>query len=258
MKINHFLTSSIIIAAILAAPEGAIGQKPADNLTSQVKDDGMLHVEDYQAERGENVFALQFPSEGNPKLLDSIRNWMNQTLGGGYSGNLADGKQFFDFYAKDLVYDTELDEYGGFNNEVITLDYQNDRVVTFTETIYVYMGGAHGMGAKLGQTFLKTDGTRFTRDCFTSEKALMPLIISGLKKYFEVKTDKELLQELQLPENDLEKLPFPTFDPYITEAGIVFSYPVYDIAPYSAGQPTLTLSPSEIAPYLNSTGKRFF
>ena len=61
-----------------------------------------------------------------------------------------------------------------------------------------------------------------------------------MKKYFEVTTDQELIGMLNGVDDPYD-LPLPGGDPFITQQGLVLRYAPYEIAPYSAGMPTVTI-----------------
>ena len=211
----------------------------------------------FEKEKGENKFEVQYPVSGEPELLKAVRAWINEGMGQTYRGSLDDADAFFRHYASQLGNDPDLNEYGGYAVDEFEVEYVSPLVVTYEHTSYIYEGGAHGMGGEYGTTFLRSDGSVFDKDCITSYKPLMPFIVEGLKKYFKVKTDQELLGCL-LDVPSLSKLSPPGVKPWITEEGVVFSYTPYEIAPYSSGTPRTTIPYSKIAPYLTEKGKRFF
>lgn len=216
-----------------------------------------FEVREFKEVKGENELEIEYPVQGNPELVTKIRMWISECLNDTYRGNLDDPEAFFRHYASRLGEDPELNEYGGFTQDDFELEYVNDYVVTYDYTFYMYEGGAHGMGGTYGTTFLQSDGTVFTKGCFTSYKPLQPLIIAGLKRYFKVTTDQEL-KDCLLTDSPVSSITPPGTDPWITKEGVKFSYTPYEIAPYSAGSPSFTIPFREIEPYLNADGKKFF
>lgn len=225
--------------------------------TPQEPDSIPFKTKEFEKKKGENVLEIEYPVTGNPELLKSIRTWMNEMLSDTYKGNLDDADAFFRHYSSLLGTDPEMEEYGGFTINKLDVEYLSDLVVTYEHDSYEYEGGAHGMGGSYGTTFLCSDGTIFDKDCFTSYKPMQQLFIDGLKRYFKVKTDKELLDCLISIDN-VNKIAPPGRRPWVDEDGVVFSYSPYEIAPYSAGAPNFTIPYSKIAPYLTDKGKRFF
>lgn len=125
----------------------------------------------------------------------------------------------------------------------IRKEFDNDNLVTYTATIFTYDGGAHGMTQSASVTYSKNLVMRLSYDnAFSPEglKALKRALREGLKKYFEVTTDQELIGMLNGVDNPYD-LPLPGGDPFITQQGLVLRYAPYEIAPYSAGMPTVTI-----------------
>ena len=132
------------------------------------------------------------------------------------------------------------------NGLEVKMECNTDDFITLTYGYSVYSGGAHGGYMCDGATFNKADGRRLGWNVIDLSKKdkLIALIREGLKEYFEVKTDAELDEMLQLyddpdtPEDEAATLPLPKTEPYLTEKGMVFIYQQYEIACYAAGLPT--------------------
>lgn len=125
----------------------------------------------------------------------------------------------------------------------IRKEFDNNNLVTYTATIFTYDGGAHGMTQSTSVTYSKDLVMRLSYDnAFSPEglKALKQALREGLKKYFEVTTDQELIGMLNGVDDPYD-LPLPGGDPFITQQGLVLRYAPYEIAPYSAGMPTVTI-----------------
>lgn len=247
--------------------QGGTGQNGADALTTDSikyeKEEGRCQAE----------LKVDYPVEGNSNLKSAVAEYLSEELGGTYEGNLNDGKAMVDFYGeetmkslKDLYAETYKQAEGdapGFA-ETITIKKadETDSWVTFTKTFYSYTGGAHGISAAMGTTFRKSDGRRFGYDMLKNTEApeFRALIKNGLKKYFsqsseQTETDQQL-KELLLTENDIDYLPLPQTQPYLSEDGVVFTYQAYEIAPYAAGLPAFVIPYSDITPYLTVTAKK--
>lgn len=216
-----------------------------------------FEVQKFEKKKGEDELMIEYPVKGNPELLQSVRNWINESLGNKFRGDLDNGEALFHVYSSDLGEDPELEEFGGYAKDMFKLDYVNDYLVTYAYTSYIYEGGAHGSGGTYGATFRQTDGKQFNKKCFTSYAKMHKLFVDGLKRYFKVKTDSELASHLN-EEVSLSKLVAPGREPWIDKEGVVFSYIPYEIAPYSEGSPHFTIPYSEIEPYLTDEGKSFF
>lgn len=81
-----------------------------------------------------------------------------------------------------------------------------------------------------------------------------------MKKYFGVVTDDELMDNLQLNNElyNINNLPLPETDPWITKDGVFFSYAPYEIASYAAGAPSFVIPISKVKNHVTSTAKTFF
>ena len=267
------ICSLIAISLLLAA--GAC-TRPATKASADTDDDTMAETtvaaaaadtaltpnipfeyREFEKEKGNYKLEVAYPTAGNPELVTAVRTWINEQLTGTYKGSLDDPEAFFRHYSANLGEDPDLNEYGGYTIDEFEPEWVNDFVVTYDHTSYIYEGGAHGSGGSYGTTFLQADGTIFTKNCFTSYKPLHKLFVEGLKRYFKVGTDAELMEQL-LGVKTLAKLAPPAINPWIVEGGVVFSYTPYEIAPYSAGSPHFTIPFADLEPYLTADGKRFF
>lgn len=204
----------------------------------------------------ETKVSVQYPTDGSTACSKAIRRWINEELGGQYNGSLGAPDEMMAFYKNRDAEEFAHPEYNETFTLAITKEYETAKVVTFMVESYVYEGGAHGMYLKCGITFRKTDGRQFGMDCIKSWNALSTLTRAGLRKYFKVKTNAQLNQQLQV-ENP-NRIPAPTCKPWITAQGVTFYYTPYEIACYAAGDPHFTLTKTQITPHLTALGKSFF
>ena len=139
----------------------------------------------------------------------------------------------------------------------IKLKCQTEKYVTFEYSSFSYEGGAHGFGQTICATFRKDDGRKFGWDMFSSYDGLQPAIKQGLKRYFQVSTDQELEEHLQLPDgNTINSFPMPSTDPWLTPDGLTMHYGAYEIASYAEGEPTFTVPFSQIKNCLTVTAAK--
>ena len=223
---------------------------------------------------GEYKIIVDFPTSGNPILVNAIREYISESLGisyagemennmqGSYSGDLGDGQKMIDYY-----FDLKYKEFKNAHDEMaehmqgdvptyvseteIHYLYETDKFVTYEMKKYEDMGGAHGGTFISGMTFRKSDGRRVEWDLFT--KSMQDVIKKGLKKYFEVNTDEELENSLSLENTYL--LPLPATPPVFTKEGVLFTYQQYEIAAYAAGLPSFIVPYNEAKSLMNTTGK---
>ena len=223
---------------------------------------------------GEYKIIIDFPTSGNPLLVNAIREYISESLGisyagemennmqGSYSGDLGDGQKMIDYYfdlkykefkkAHDLMAENMTGDVPTFASETeIHFLYETDKFVTYEMKKYEDMGGAHGGTFISGMTFRKSDGRRVDWELFT--KSMQDVIKKGLKKYFEVNTDEELENSLSLENTYM--LPLPATPPVFTKEGVLFTYQQYEIAAYAAGLPSFIVPYDEAKSLMNTTGK---
>ncbi|MBQ8969603.1 MAG: DUF3298 domain-containing protein [Bacteroidaceae bacterium] len=228
---------------------------------SEITDDNKT-VE--RTEGQDSVFMnIDFPQCGNKLLQTAIVEYISETLGGTYEGDYADTDSLMAHYASEYMADMReirsefLDDVPMefYREATVNKVYETDKVVTYVFSTEEYSGGAHGIGSVSGVTFRKSDGRRvgldMLRECDLSEE-----VKEGLMEYFEVKTDKELEENLMGVDADL--IPMPETRPYFMDGGLVFVYQSYEIACYAAGRPSFTIPYEKLRPMLNVTGRRLF
>ena len=268
-----------IMAALLLA---GCSQK-ADNAEATPTDSDSIQCEEVEADEDESVptglvtkrvakkeglrnwtysFVADYPVDGNPMLVNSIREWISETLGGTYTGNLADTTSMFDHYAKEYLTDddetgTDSDEefsFDGVNESEFTIIWQNDKLVTYQLKEYWYGGGAHGGTFIAGFTFRKSDGRLFGSDMFMAKADLQKELHEGLATYFGATTDEELEQQLFLSNyQSVSNLPMPKADPWIDGEGVHLVYGEYEIACYAAGLPEVIIPLNRAKKYFTAT-----
>ena len=222
---------------------------------------------------GEYKIIVDFPTSGNPILMNAIREYISESLGisyagelennmqGSYDGDLSNGQKMIDYYfdlkykefkkAHDLMAENMTGDVPTFASETeIHFLYETDKFVTYEMKKYEDMGGAHGGTFISGMTFRKSDGRRVEWDLFT--KSMQDVIKKGLKKYFEVNTDEELENSLSLENTYM--LPLPATPPVFTKEGVLFTYQQYEIAAYAAGLPSFIVPYNEAKSLMNTTG----
>ncbi len=132
--------------------------------------------------------------------------------------------------------------------ESITKLAENEKFITFAHQIYTYDGGAHGLTATEMLTFQKSDGKRINKNILQKESSpeLKNLVAQGIRAYFSSFGDDLAI----FPEFDINNMPLPENQPFLTNEGVGFIYSQYEIAPYASGQPTFVVPYRLIRPYL--------
>lgn len=228
---------------------------PDTTISELIEQLPQFSVHQLSKSEGKNSIKVDFPKCSNTVLQQNILEWINEQLGGTYEGDLNDNDAMFNHYANQLG---AVDEgYGEYSKTALTKAYEDDYIVTYQDDSEFYGGGIHGIGTVSGKTFRKSDGKLFTNS-FISFYKLRDHAVRGLKKYFEVSSDDELMGQLQIEGSSLDQLPPPSNDPWIMGDGVHFLYAPYEIACYAAGSPTFTVSIEDIKPAVNATAKTFF
>ena len=209
-------------------------------------------------------YEVDFPESGNFFVINNIREWMSEQLGGTYEGDAENGAQMLDHYKKYTLADFKeniipdmppVPDIACYKNVKINKLQETDRFVTFVYTQEGYSGGAHGWYLMEGQTFRNSDGRRIDYDIFRSESMdeLAELVKNNIfTQYFDA--DKNQFENSLTMENN-DFFPLPVNAPVFREDGVEFVYQQYEIACYAAGLPACVISYDLIEPFLTQAGK---
>ena len=276
-------TRFFILSAGLAMMLGACGNSATKAGSTEVNDSTatttintadktIVTVETVKFEKNDSTaevsILVQWPTEGNKPLVDSLRHHIAYLLDSEINGPKAIetyGESLFESLSEDWhrVYD-EMPEarMGAFSDtRDITVLTQTDRYITYYYHTYDYGGGAHGYTTEVGFTFRKSDGRQIPLIADTESPQLASLIKEGVRGFFsgdaeKPYTDEELLEYLFAEDvDDLDKIPLPANPPYLTKTGLVMLYTQYEIAPYSSGIITFEIPFDTIRPFLTPEAK---
>lgn len=272
-KLIFFAVSSIMVSLILSCKYSGQSSETLATDTVTFHRDDSLKVDI----GGDSIYShlttdiyVDWPSKGNTILTNAIKEFIDEQLGGNCPDTcLKQGVSMVNYYGR--AYDDSLHSVlnngGGLGfcyNAKLGKEYESNSVVSYSSTICIGLGGAHPMTSFIGVSFRKNDGRRlgyeiFRNDPFTfdnqGQPSLISMIKSGLTKYFKVKNEEELKQMLLL-NNEYSEIPLPANPPYFGKNGIVFTYGQYEIAPYAAGMPTVTIPYNKIKPLLTNVAKK--
>ena len=165
-------------------------------------------------------------------------------------------KKFVEKFQKKFLKEAKISSDLNHKNIIRVLD-------VFQENDTSYYSMEYIIGKSLAQEINakgKIDGKKFSKDMIMRPYAIQNDIKAGLKKYFGVVTDDELMDNLQLNNElyNINNLPLPETDPWITKDGVFFSYAPYEIASYAAGAPSIVIPISKVKNNVTSTAKTFF
>lgn len=239
----------------------------------------------YSTNKGTVDFAYSFPKSGPQPLVDSLRAYLSSEMRKVtdyvvYDGvraqsykNLADGKGMINYYAKVAytnvkLYFEELEDSNSswtpaFSSYVMK-ENETTRYVSYTSSVYIYSGGAHGMSGTYGVTFDKKTGAMLRNILKVKNvKELQPILRAGVESYFRSCEEdngtrnvssrvKEDMAELFLKKGII---PLPEDEVYLSPKGVVFGYGQYEVGPYAIGMPTFTVSYDKIKRFLSPEAK---
>lgn len=212
--------------------------------------------------------SAEYPVSGGDSVVKAVREFINDFLGGAYDGPLTDGKAMVKRNGElmwgnflEMCGDADLEEVNElFLYKMVSKVCETKSFVTFMASTSQYTGGLHGIGFDEGHTFSKISGKSFGYDMMKDidTPAFKRLIKEGLKKYFSNEDDKNgmsdeaLKEELVSFDGNIDELPLPDSEPYMTEKGVTFIYQPYEISYYAAGKPEFTIPFDVVRPYLKA------
>jgi len=188
---------------------------------------------------------LDVPKSENKKLNELITNVICQMLQ--TEGATLDAKALqkpMEQMIDTLHFDEETLPF--YRETEVKKTYETPELVTFSNTDYIFTGGAHGITLVDHRTILKNACDTITwRDFKNTESAeFKALLLEGLQKYFDVPTADAVNEMLIEPFN------VPITTPCLSQDGVIFTWQQYEIAPYAVGIPQSIVSYEKIKPFL--------
>lgn len=166
--------------------------------------------------------------------LSDIKNILSNNMLPFYNDWPGEGEYGYNYYS--------ISEYG--------IDYLSEKIVSINKYLYEYTGGAHGIHGKIYKVYSLSDGERLKIEDILIDVNDLDLINKVKEKLLSM-FDKDIyfnLDELSLQENNF----------YITSKGLIFTWGIYEIAPYAMGDSEVLFSIDEIMPYLKDEYKSIF
>lgn len=259
---NHYLVSIMVFCGLLCCTS-CIKKNLATTLAKEAPEEIITEnicMRD-SIGKGENSMLVQidaeFPTEGNILVINSIQEWMSETMGGTYNESITDGKKMIRHYftkaRNEFKEDFEQEDCSFLLIQHFKKGYETDKFVTYDFTQESYAGGVHGFSYSRGTTFRKLDGRRLGHEIFRHDRidSLCKLITQSLiKQYFGTPEDFEAAV-LDEPTS----ICLPNSAPMFEKDGVRFTYQEYEFTCYAAGIPTCVISYAEIEPFLTATAK---
>ena len=176
-------------------------------------------------------------------LSQAVGEWMNEQLGGYYSGDATDMQAIVDFYGKALCDTLRQDQSNSLTGEmefdaVMEKTHETSQYVTYSLSTYMDLGGAHPASSDRGATFRKSDGQRLSWDILNADARQLfnDILVEMLSGYIDIDEGADI--------------PLPSTPPYFVEDGVVVIYQEYEIGPYAIGMPTDTIPYERILPLM--------
>ena len=143
-----------------------------------------------------------------------------------------------------MYYYLSISEYG--------MDYLSKNIASIKNYFYTYTGGAHGTYGNIRKVYSLSDGKRLKIEDILIDVNDSNLINKVKEKLLSIESRSEEdyfnLNEISLQENNF----------YINSKGLVFTWGIYEIAPYAMGYSEVLFSIDEIMPYLKDEYKSIF
>lgn len=263
MKVKRLIVPAMTIA-LVAGAAAYCGNGDGNSCTPQ--EEQAANEDDQPAEEVDEPFGTKkhsierrykqmtctitadYPQRGNAKLQESVKKFIDKSLGGKYSGDKNNADAVLEFYALQTLENLK----DGFEEDMkvsveysIRLERENDNCVTFMCTTYEETEGPHPNTTTQSASFRKKDGKQFTWDMMnTKSNEFKELLKEGLKAYFNegdpCMSDEDLADQL-IGVDNVNKLPLPVNPPIIGKKNLLIYYNPYEISPHAAGCPEVKL-----------------
>lgn len=267
-KIHNWLTIGLYLFSMTCMNTGCIKKVQQNSEEQKAKEAASFTTSDTPWEENKTSIGCKlyadYPTNGSPFLVQNIREWISESMGGDYNGDLADGKKVLEHYGKaySARMKKDMEEFGenqSMGQSVYYIQFRNafetGQFVTYTQEIYQYTSGAaHGGESFDGVVFRKSDGRRMGWNVFKKDsiEAIRTFIASGIQHlYFKEKDEKAFREKLLIDEYD--DFPLPQTDPLFMKDGVQFVYQQYEIAPYASGRPSCTIPYEILKNYFTAT-----
>lgn len=252
---------------------------PADTL-EQVSVDRKVVLPVKKNNRVEFTLHVDFPSDTHAHLKRNMTGWIDGLLStltgvkGPDETPASTPERLIGYYEKEylkksrdeIVEILKLREKGTEHpvNYVVDMSvkrrYETSRLITYSAEAYLYGGGAHGMTYTVYVSFRKNDGRQLTWDDLVvpkMKKTFSTWVADGVMRYFGM-TDFENLRGNLLIEKPYSRtsFPLPAGGPGLLADGLRVQYALYEIAPYAAGAPSVTIPYAQLQKVLTPVAKQ--
>ncbi len=253
------ILTALIVLSEFSCSNSTIGNKMEENAEFQIEH--VVYEDSITSEDGSIYYKAEIdvPVAGPDSLLNQIKEWINEELGGSYTGELNCDTAMLSSYAVYFFENGIDDGQTGLGTQLtIRKIRETDTYVSYLMQGQTYTGGVHGMPFTKGMTFSKADGSRIDWDAFTDTRPLKPLLLHAIREQYFEGNDSDFVQAIDIMVKDTLDFPLPETDPWLITDSVQFVYQPYEIAPYAAGLPTCRIAAKELFPYLSQKAKDLF
>lgn len=220
-----------------------------------------VHFEDSIKKNEGSIFYkadIDIPVEGSDSLVNVIKAWINEKLGGTYSGELNFDKDMLSSYSNIYFtnFNDEIDSVHGTEIEIRKVS-ETDKYVS-----YIMIGSYSDKGKNYssntcGMTFSKEDCSRNGWNLISNPGEIKTNIRDAIRcQYFDNNLE-EYMNAINVLVRDTSDFPLPSADPWLVEGdSIQFVYQPYEIALFSAGMPSCRLALKDISNSLSVAATR--
>lgn len=238
---------SILLILILAVAGYLYFHTPAKLTELVIKTKNVSlgsEAEKYTLEENYPAIERGIPVKALEKINTTVAAWANESI--------EKGKTEFNELLKDPI---AVPEYAALS---FLLQYKTSYDFSFAPYInikfenYYYTGGAHGTTLVKTFIFNALTGEQVTFDSIFNENPLEKLSSYAL---LEIKKIDPELETYTFTEDGLKPMAENFSTPEVTPLGLRFTFGDYQVGPYSAGRPEITVGWSALMPLLKSEFK---
>ena len=152
--------SAALLALALGMASCHLEKKNGTDQSRAIKTEDITWEEKPSAEGCKLTAA--YPTDNSSVVTQNIREWMNEQLGGTYTGSLDDGKKLLEYYGTERAEQVKRDIAEIGENTAMDASayyvqfkkaFETEKFITYTSEIYEYSGGAHGGESLSGGVF---------------------------------------------------------------------------------------------------------
>ncbi|MBQ0142916.1 MAG: DUF3298 domain-containing protein [Prevotellaceae bacterium] len=273
-QILTIILTALMVLSVFSCSNSTMGTNGEENVEFQIEQ--IVYEDSINGADGTIFYRaeIDLPVAGPDSLLNCIREWINEELGGNYSGTLNCDTDMLRSYASYYFENLDENEIPGTGTHLtIRKIDETDTYVTYLMQGCTYTHDANNapivrhlrnkniktslveIPFVKGMTFSKKDGARHDWEMFCETTILKSLLSHSIKEQYFENNDSDFVNAIDIMVKDTTDFPLPETDPWFVEDSIQFIYQPYEIAPYSVGLPTCRIAISDIVTILTPKAK---